>query len=354
MPVRTQKGKSGSPADVRRAIDKDDMPPVWLWTGPEEFQKEELWQRLAAKVVPQGLEAMNVARYRAKDDDVAAVVALCRTFPMLAARRAVFLRDVEGMTKTEEDLLIDYIRDPAPEAVLVLSGSRSPGEAKYKRLADAGAEAIVFWIPFERDTLAWIRQRFSELGKQCDGSVAQALMQACGAAPGREKVALSELAPEIEKIALGMGSRAKVTEDDLGTISRRIDEEHLRELTSALAVGNAAGALRALDGILLFKGYDEVRVLANITHRILALMRVRDLMDQGLRRDELMRASGVWPSQFEDIERAARGWTGQGLRRGLDLLACADLELKSSGKSSRLVLETALLRLMAERKAGRN
>lgn len=354
MSVRTQKGKSGSPAEVRRAIDKDDMPPVWLWTGPEEYQKEELWLRLASKVVPEGLEAMNVARYRAKDDDVAAVVALCRTLPMLAARRAVLLRDVEGMTKSEEDLLVDYIHQPSPEAVLVLSGSRSPGEAKYKRLADAGAEAIVFWIPFERDTIAWIRQRFADLGKQCDGQVAQVLMQACGAAPGREKVALSELAPEIEKIALGMGSRAKVTEEDLGSIGRRIDEEHMRELTSALALGNTAGALRALDGILLFKGYDEVRVLANITHRILALMRVRDLMDQGMRREELARASGVWPSVFDEVERAARGWTGPGLRRGLELLACADRELKSSGKSSRLVLETALLRLIAERKAGRN
>ena len=336
MPVRAQKGKSGSPADVRRAIEKDDLPRVWLWTGPEEYQKEELWQRLAAKVVPEGLEAMNVARYRAKDDDVAQVVALCRSLPMLAPRRVVWLRDVEGMTKSEEDLLIDYIRDASPEAVLVLSGSRSPGEAKYKRLADAGAEAIVFWIPFERDTIAWIRQRFSDLGKQCDGQVAQVLMQACGAAPGREKVALSELAPEIEKVALGMGSRAKVTGEDLGSIGRRVDEEHLRELTSALAVGNAAGALRALDGILLFKGYDEVRVLANITHRILALMRVRDLMDRGMKHDELARASGVWPSQFEEVERAARGWTGPGLRRGLDLLACADRDLKSSGKSEPL------------------
>ena len=353
MPSVT-KGKSGNPGEVRRAIDRDQMPPVWLWTGPEEFQKEELWQRVVAKVVPAGLEAMNAARYRAKDDDVTAVVAVCRTFPMLAARRAVLLMDIEAMTKQEEDVLVEYIRQPAPEAVLILSGSRSPGEAKYKRLAEAGAEPIVFWIPFERDTLAWIRQRFADLGKQCDARVAQLVMQACGAAPGREKVALGELAPEIEKLALAIGKKTQVTEEDLEGIGRRIDEEQLREMTSALANGNAVGVLRALDGILLFKGYDEVRVLANLTHRIVALLRVRALMDQGVRRDELARLSGVWPSLFEEVERAARGWTGGGLERSLEILAKADLDLKSSGKSSRLILETALLRVIAERKPERN
>ena len=353
MPSAT-KGKSGSPAEVRRAIEKDQMPPVWLWTGPEEFQKEELWQKVVETIVPAGLEAMNAARYRAKDDDVAAVVALCRTLPMLAPRRAVLLMDIEAMSKSEEDVLVEYIRHPAPEAVLVLAGARSPGEAKYKRLADAGAEPIVFWIPFERDTLAWIRQRFADLGKQCDARMAQELMQACGAAPGREKVALSELAPEIEKVALGMGKRAQVTEDDLNGIGRRIDEEQLREMTSGLANGNAAAVLRALDGILLFKGYDEVRVLANLTHRMIALMRIRALMDRGVKGGELARLSGVWPSMFEEIERAARGWTSEGLRKGLEILAKADLDLKSSGKSSRLVLETALLRVIAERKSDRN
>ena len=353
MPSGT-KGKSGSPAEARRAIDKDQMPPVWLWTGPEEYQKEELWQRLVAKVVPAGMEAMNAARYRAKDDDVAAVVALCRSLPMLSARRAVLLMDVEAMSKSEEDVLLGYLHQPAPEAVLVLAGSRSPGEAKYKRLADAGAEPVVFWIPFERDTLAWIRQRFADLGKQCDARIAQELMQACGAAPGREKVALSELAPEIEKVALGMGKRTQVSEEDLNGIGRRIDEEQLREMTASLAAGNAVGVLRALAGILLFKGYDEVRVLANLTHRMIALMRVRALMDNGVKGGELARLSGVWPSLFEEVERAARGWTSEGLRKGLEILAKADLDLKSSGKSSRLVIETALLRVIAERKGERN
>jgi DNA polymerase III subunit delta len=353
MPSVT-KGKSGNPEEVRRAIDKDQMPPVWLWTGPEEFQKEELWQRLVAKVVPAGLEAMNAARYRAKEDDVAAVVGLCRSLPMLAPRRAVLLMDIEAMQKDEEEVLIAYIHQSSPETVLVLAGARSPGEAKYKRLADAGAEPVVFWIPFARDTLVWIRQRFTDLGKQCDGRIAQLLMQACGAAPGREKVALSEMAPEIEKVSLAMGKRTQVMEEDLDGIGRRIDEEQMRELVSALATGNAATALQALDGVLLFKGYDEVRVLANLTHRIIGLMRVRDLIDRGVKRDDLARLSGVWPSQFEEVERAARGWTGNGLRRSLELLAQADLDLKSSGKSSRLVLETTLLRVIAERKAPRN
>ena len=109
MPSAT-KGKSGSPAEVRRAIEKDQMPPVWLWTGPEEFQKEELWQKVVETIVPAGLEAMNAARYRAKDDDVAAVVALCRTLPMLAPRRAVLLMDIEAMSKSEEDVLVEYIQ----------------------------------------------------------------------------------------------------------------------------------------------------------------------------------------------------------------------------------------------------
>jgi DNA polymerase-3 subunit delta len=345
----TARGGEQRPLDVRRALDAGTIPPVWLWAGPEEFLKDELWSRVVAATVPSGLESMNVTRGRGGADDVHQVLAGCRTLPMMAARRAVFYRDVEKLAKHEEESLAGYVRKPSPETILVLASGDLPGDPRNRRLAEAGAVPVVFWTLFERDAVEWIRIRFRDLGKRCDTEVARELLHACGASPDQEKVALAEIAPEIEKVALALGSRDQVRSEDMAGIGRRIDQALRNELILALSFGREAPALRALDGLLLFKDWDEIRVLVNLTYRMVALAQARDLLDRGTPPGDIRSLSGVWGSSLDEVKDAARGWTAGGIRRSLDILARADRSLKSSGKPSRIVLETALLEIAAAR-----
>jgi DNA polymerase-3 subunit delta len=331
---------------VRRAVDRGEIPPVWLWSGPEDFLKEELFGKLAERVAGEGMGALNVNRYRAGDDSLDEILATCRTLPMLSARRAVLVKDLEKLGKTERESLLAYAADPAPETALVLAGERHPGDSFHKALGAAGAVPAVFWVPFEPDTRKWIQIRFRDHGKRCDSETAQELLEVCGGGGGNQ-VPLREVAPEIEKVALAVGERELVTADDLSVIARKADEKLLYAVTERVTARDLAGALRSLDGALLFKDNTEVRIVANLTYTLVNIAKVRDFLDAGLAPREAQKAAGIWPKIWPEIERAARRYDRRSLARGLDALARADRILKSSPRNPRTVLEETLLTICA-------
>lgn len=331
-------GKTPDSLAVRKAIDAGRVPAVWLWTGPEEYLKDDLFRHLAARVVDEAGAVMNVNRYRGGEDALDTVLATCRTFPMLAERRVVYLRDLEKIGRTEREDLAAYVASPAPEAVLVLASSRPPGDSLNRRLAGAGAEAAVFWTPFENQTRQWVQIRFRDLGKRCPPEVAQALLEWCGGGEG-QKLALAAVAPEIEKVALALGDRTDVTEADLDVIGRKADKDLLREVVTRVTRRDAPGALRALDGALLFRENHEVRVVANLTHRILNLSQARSRLDAGLSG----RPNDIWPAEWAEVEPAVRRFDRARLNRAILALARADRTMKSSPKNVRIVLEETIL-----------
>ncbi len=332
---------------IRRAVDRGEIPPVWLWSGPEDFLKDELFQRLADRVAGEGMGALNVSRYRAGNDPLDGILAACRTIPMLSPRRAVLIKDLEALGKSERETLAAYAAAPCPETALVLSGDRHPGDSFHKALVAAGAVQAVFWTPFESDTRKWVQIRFRDHGKRCDSETAQELIELCGGGGGRQ-VPLREVAPEIEKVALTIGVRDTVTADDLTVIARKADEKLLYAITERVTARDLPGALQSLDGALLFKDNTEVRIVANLMYTLVNIARVRDFLDAGLKPGEAQKAAGIWPKAWPDIERAARRYDRPALTRGLDALARADRILKSSPRNPRIVLEETLLTICTD------
>jgi DNA polymerase-3 subunit delta len=338
---------------VRETIDRGAPPPVWLWTGPEEFLKDELFARLTARLVDPGMEKLNVDRFKAGEDPVETVLGTAVTLPMLGARRVVLVRDVEGFDRGEREALVRGVERASPETALVLTGSRGPRDPLYTKLVKAGAVPAVFWMPFEDQILVWIRLRFKDLGKDCSPETALALLEACGGGGGRQ-VALGDIAPEIEKVALAAGDRdagagdlSAILPDDLRVIARKANETLLYEICTRIDAGDFPGAVRALDGALLFKDNTEVRVVATLALHVGRLAWVRDLLDSGMPPGAVQQTAGVWPRQWPQVERAARRLSAEALHGGLRALADADRSLKSSAKDPRVVLERALAAVCA-------
>ena len=328
---------------VRRDIAAGRIPPVWLWTGPETYLKDDLFPRVVSGATDEAMPELNVNRYRAGQDDMGEIILVCQTVPMLSNRRVVFLQNVEKASRSERETLLSYVQSPSPQTVLIISGERPPRDSLNKRLSEAGAALAVFWTPFASQARPWVQSRFKDLGKTCDRDIAGALLEACGETL-EGKVALGEVAPELEKIALTMGDRTIVAEKDLAVIGRKPNDD-LKELSARVTVGDLPGALMSLDGALLFKENTAVRIVAVLTHRVLNMLAARDIADGGVPVAAAVKKAGIWDRDVETIERGVRARSGGELRKGLNVLASADRELKSTSKSPRLVLEEVVINL---------
>jgi len=323
--------------NVRKRIDAGNIPGVWLWIGPEQFLKDELFKQLAAKVVDAAAGSMAVHRFRAGEDAADTILATCRTVPMLSPRQAVLVKDVAKISGKSRESLLAYVADPSPETALVLMGDKGPGESWHRDLATTGAETAVFWTPFENQTRQWIQIRFKDLGKRCDTATAEAFLERCGGGWG-EKVALHEVAPEIEKVAVALGDRKEVTEGDLAVIGRKAAEALRQDVVNRATRKDISGALQALDGALLFRGNSEIRLVAMLTHRMMNIAEARDRRTTGEGRP-----ARIWPTEWKEVEPAVNRFDQEGLRRSILALAAADRTLKSRPKNPRAVLEHTII-----------
>lgn len=311
-------GAGGATRAVRRQIDRGEIPPVWFWPGPETFLKEELYKRLVARLIDPALASMNTARFRVGETGVKTADALAEAamIPMLGDRRVVLLSDVQKAGAKDLELLAAYARSPSPQTALVLWGEWGDGypetraeSATVAALRAAGASVAVFASPGDDQKVEWIRLRFREAGKECPETAAHALLEACRSAEDRSPP-LWSIAPEIEKVLLTVGTRDEVEERDLAVIGRRADEDQLLEIERMMDARDLSGALRAMDGALLFRDNTEVRVIARLAYLFAKKLRGRD-----------------------------RLYAPPEVRRALRRLAAADRALKSSGRDKRAVLE---------------
>jgi len=334
--------------EVRKIIGKGEAPPVWLWLGPEEYLKEELFTRLVEALEEPTTEPVTVDRFRAGSDPLDQVLTAAATVPMFAPRRAILVRDIEKVPPgNARKALLAYVASPAPETTLVLTGSKgTKGSALYGQLTRKGVPKAMFWTPFEAQTRRWIVMRFKAAGLDCSPEVAQSLIEACGGGNGTQ-VPLSDIAPEIEKVILAVGSGTVVREEDLGGIARKASEDLVNQVCASAMKGDLPGALRALDGFLLVKPGSEVYLLARLAGAVGETTWVRSILAAGGSDRQVLAETPVWSKRLPETKAAARRFSAARLEETLGSLAAADRALKSSPLDKRVLVERVLTRLCA-------
>jgi DNA polymerase-3 subunit delta len=200
----------------------------------------------------------------------------------------------------------------------------------------------------EKDAVRWAVETALSDGVQLEADAARELVDALGGD-------LMLLASELEKLALYVGAKKRITLGDVEVMVLAAKQRSLYDLTEAISARDRARALAVLDAILSTAEGEEgaighLYLLAKTYRQMLVILekRVRDsralwqVLWQGFR---------VPPFAAEDLLRQARRYRSKReLTRALRLIARADLELRSNPPTKRLVLERLVLELSSEPK----
>jgi DNA polymerase-3 subunit delta len=321
----------------RRALKKGEIAPAYYFHGPEELLKDDALRDLLAAAVDEGTRDFNLDRRRAGDLTLDDFSTLVLTPPMMAARRAVVLTDVEVLQQRRpraqavRAALMGYLAQPGPETVLVLVQS---GDEKVDPELVRAATAVAF-IPLRPDKLAkWIRHRAEREGVALDDDGARLLHAAVGDD-------LAQLAAELAKLRGAVGERAATAGDvaDLVGVRRGETVPDFVDAVTARRFHDATGMLRhLLDG----PGNSGVRLVSSLGTSLVGLALARAMLDRGgspgsVARELLsaMQAARpmnvrVWRDEAERWARDAAGWTAEELDAALALLLTADRRLKGT------------------------
>lgn len=344
--------KTSSLKTLRDTIKRRSFDGAYFIYGEDDYQKDDAIKQLVEAALDPAAKDFNLDMRRAAEIDPESLGVLLSTPPMMAERRVIVLRDVGALRKDARRVLDEYLKTPAPDLMLVMTGAAG---SKPDTALSASSTVLQF-DPLTGDRIPrWIaHQATSELGVKISAPAIELLQAAVGSD-------LHRLAGELDKLASYMeGQGDEISEEAVAAVVGVRRGETQSDLLDAVADRNAPRALELIQHVLSQPKTTAVSVVMALSTQMLAISWGRARLDEGLPRNrlaqeyfELLKETGAftgrpWGSATAVWARAADRWNSESLDLALDSLIEADVALKESRVSSdEQLLATVVLSLCA-------
>lgn len=199
---------------IIRDIKERKFKPIYLLMGDEPYYIDELTDLLTDTVLPEEERDFNQTVLYGMETDVASVITLARSFPMMSEYQLVVVKEAQKLAKIDE--LEIYARNPLSTTILVLNYKDGAYDKRKKLSAAIEKNGVIFEskkIP-EYKIPAFVSSYIQSKGLSIDQKSSQMLSDYLGND-------LSKLTNEIAKlfIAIPSGQKqitAELIEENIG------------------------------------------------------------------------------------------------------------------------------------------
>lgn len=310
--------------------------PVYYFVGEDDFLKESAVRELVASAVDPATKDFNAEGLRGGEVSPETLETALNTLPLLAAVRAVVVRDVHALRKEARAVLSRYLKRPAEGTIVVLVAPA--GEKPERLIADAssmvdfprlGSDRVAKWIAHHATT---------SLGTEITAAAAERLQAAAGDD-------LATLAAELDKLASFTGG-VEIGEDAVAAVVGVPQGQSVGDLLEAVAQRSASRAAALVAPVLAQPKTSAVLIVMALATQMLAVAWGRAARDRGvgpgaLEREyyALLRESKVYPGRpwgeaVASWSRASQQWNRRDLDDALRLLLAADVAAKETRVST--------------------
>lgn len=340
-----------TPEEARGEAAKGALRPVYLLLGEESLLRDEVVAALREASLQGGLADFNEDKLTAGEASADAVIAACRTVPMMAPRRFVFVRGLDrwdgqsdGDSKSEPplDKLAGYIEAPVDTTCLVLTAGKLDGRRKIVTLAKKKGIVVQCDALDDRALPAWIIDRAKTLGSPISHETAALLAELVGPELGPVKDA-------VERLSLFSGEGKPIDDVAVSECIARVRLADTWALVDAVAKKDLGHALALLADV-----YDPrdrgLPLLGALAWQVRQLAKLQAALAEGASLEESARRAGIFPAfRARESANKLRAFQPRETERWLTVLAETDVLLKSSRRSADAILEEMLTRLCSRR-----
>ncbi|MEX2110410.1 MAG: DNA polymerase III subunit delta [Gemmatimonadaceae bacterium] len=335
---------------LREALKRRSFDGAYYITGEDDYQKDDAVRQLIDAVLDPQSRDFNLDVRKAGDVDAGTLGSLLSTPPMMAERRVIVVREVGALKKDARKALDQYLENPAPDLLLILTAASGSKE-------DTGLSTAVTSLQFDPLTGDRIPRWIAHHVRNTLGvAITEPAVELLQAAVGSD---LHQLAAELDKLA-SFTQGNEIDEDAVSAIVGVRRGETQADLLDAVADRNVSRALELIPHILSQPKTTAVSVVMALSTQMIAIAWGRARLDDGVSRGQLakeyfdlLKETGAftgrsWGSAIAVWARAAERWSKQGIDYALDAILEADVALKESKVSSEeQILATVVLSLCA-------
>ena len=327
-----------------KSLDAGDIRPVYLFTGQEEYVKQEALSRLREKLLPPGLETLNDLTLEGATAQQ--ITDAAETMPMMCDKRIVTVRDwapmLSGKSKNEDaevEWMKAWLETPPESCALVFYMRQNPdGKKKMTALLRKRAEVVDFTPLTDPELSRWAAGRLKPLHKKIGPKALNTLTFMAG----RE---LIRLTGELDKLAAYLGDdRNEITEDDVCAIVSASLEYNVFELMNHLLAGDMMKAQQTVNS-LLQSGQNSMGLLAMLTRQLRQMTHMKCALDAGqpivVVQDQLKMHPYAAKQTARQCSRLSQQWLRAMYEAGVE----ADFAVKSGKLRDQDALNTLLFRI---------
>jgi DNA polymerase-3 subunit delta len=218
---------------------KKQFKPIYWLEGEEPFFIDQVVDYAEHQILSEAEAGFNLTIFYGKDAEWASVVNACMRYPMFAERQVVILKEAQQMRDLEK--LEGYIENPLPSTIFIVSHKEKKvdGRGKLAKLLKLKGEVFSTKKMYESQIPEWANNMVQQHGLTISKKALYLLAEHIGND-------LSRIQNEIEKLAVNLGSRKNITEDDIENYIGVSKEFNVFELQTAIAQKNLSKAIRII------------------------------------------------------------------------------------------------------------
>jgi DNA polymerase-3 subunit delta len=224
--------------NLRTSLRAKNIAPLYLLHGEEGYFIDQLMKEFE-NVLSEDEKPFNQYILYAPQVEPAAVIDICRRYPMMADRQVVILKECQSVRADLLDKLARYVLEPSPTTTLVFCSRGAAAKGKELMSALRKSNAVIFEskkIP-EYQLGGHISNYINARGLNVQPKALEMLKEYIGAN-------LDRMYNELDKLIGILGSGATVTPESIEQHIGMSKEYNMFELVDALAVKDSAKSMR--------------------------------------------------------------------------------------------------------------
>jgi DNA polymerase-3 subunit delta len=307
-----------------------DLPPVIFLSGAEGYLIERYTQHLVTIGVPKDLRDFNLDTLYCPDAGAKRILEIARSFPMMAEKRMVIVKDINKMPAGDLSALVKYASQPNQSACLVLLSRVA--DTKRKALKELAKNALFVECKqmYENQAITWIEKELSGKGQKIQRDAISLLVMQVG-------TNLRDLMNEIEKLLLYVEEKRDITTADVAAVAGFRKEYTIFALQNALGERHLKLTLDIYDRVR--QGMPTQVILFQIAKYFTNLLIATGFTPGQQADSELARLTQTHSFFVKDLHKHKRKFSGDELESALENIRQVDYALKTFPVQEGLIMQ---------------
>ena len=343
--------------ELSRLIKSGELSGAYYLYGTDLYTIEKYKREMVSRVVKKGDETYNLHEFQGRDLDAEGISEACDGYPMFADKLCVTVCDLDLETERLSDSRMKMLTETAanlPDTTVLIfytanidvCGGKKYPTAKNKKLIDLIAKkGTVCEIPLKSrsEAVKMICARASKLGSPMDDKAAGLLWERCCGD-------MNMIVSEIDKLT-SFANGSPVTVQTVEALTPETGDAKSYNLAAAVAAGNISRATE-LYNELIDNRSDPVYLLYVLTGSMNDLYRARLALDYNHGVPDAVKDFGYSKAlefRVKNAFSAVRRTSADHLRRCMEILAQADMDMKSGAGAPAIIIEKAIIQMLSDK-----